>query len=577
MITNDFDYRNVSYFDLYLEFSSKFPGKPDWFFKALAKHFDQMYWYIDRSEKNVVGLRNAVTDEAKLDGLYMLDYYLKEVAPVGSEMFIRVVSPSYPILIAKEDLVFDVQVNGNPYRYYAANDLTVTQEYMSVPVFEGTPFSLVLGTTTAGVANQRFIIPLKKVVWYNITVDIDGDPYDRKFHLMDSTNSDKHFRNYYKDNFQLIEFGNGDFGVVPPVGVVTATGFTCAGESARAVASKTSVSDAFISTGALTQSFTLSKIDIQKYSVRIYLDGLESQLDWQFSRAVNGFPIITVGNGVDISKALPVGAVTITYFRTDNVALQYTGGHALVIESYLEADMTNGSDLEDLSAAVELAPKLLEVSNRLGTETDYEYLSKKFSPDVLEVKVLPYYYGEDTVGVHIVPRGGGVANGFLVSSLSDYLNSEDIHYLSNTTVVVSSAYYSQIDVTYSIKKLRSYLYKDYMELSKMAIFLLLCENYKEYKGILQTSGSSAVVTALNKKLNLTLVASKAGELIPVFAFIDRKKSSIWGSAVEIIDIATIVNILVGVAEVQVAFPTADVTVDWDRAGTLGVITCTEII
>lgn len=59
--------------------------------------------------------------------------------------------------------------------------------------------------------------------------------------------------------------------------------------------------------------------------------------------------------------------------------------------------MTNGSDLEDLSAAVELAPKLLEVSNRLGTETDYEYLSKKFSPDVLEVKVMPYYYGEDTV------------------------------------------------------------------------------------------------------------------------------------------------------------------------------------
>lgn len=117
------------------------------------------------------------------------------------------------------------------------------------------------------------------------------------------------------------------------MGVVTATGFTCAGESARAVASKTSVSDAFVSTGALTQSFTLSKIDIQKYSVRIYLDGLESQLDWQFSRAVNGFPIIMVGNGVDISKALPVGAVEITYFRTDNVALQYTGGNALVTES----------------------------------------------------------------------------------------------------------------------------------------------------------------------------------------------------------------------------------------------------
>lgn len=577
MITNDFDYRNVSFFDLYLEFSSKFPGKPDWFFKALAKHFDQMFWYIDRSEKNVVGLRNAVTDEAKLDGLYMLNYYLKEVAPVGSEMFIRVVSPTYPILLAKEDLVFDVQVNGNPYRYYAAADLIVTQEWMSVPVFEGTPFSLTLGTTVAGASNQRFAIPLKKVVWNNITVDVDGDPYDRKFHLMDSSNTDKHFRNYYKDNFQLIEFGNNEFGAIPPVGTVTATGFTCNGESARAVASKTSVSDSFVSTGALTQAFTLSKVDIQKYSVRIYVDGLESQVDWQFSRNGTGFPVITVGNGVDISKALPVGAVTITYFRTDNAALQYTGDNVLVTESYLEADMTNGSELEDISAAVELAPKLLEVSNRLGNETDYEYLSKKFTSDVLEVKVMPYYYGEDTIGVHIVPRGGGVANGFLVASLSDYLNSEDIHYLNNTTVIVSSAYYSQKDITYSIKKRRSFLFKDYMELSKMALFLLLCENYREYKGILTTSGSAAVVTALNKKLDLTLVASKAGELIVVFDFIDRKKSSIWGSAIDIVDISTVVNNLIGVAEVQIAFPTSDILVDWDRASTAGILTCTEIL
>ena len=48
-MTEVFDYRNISYQDVYLEFSKKFPGKPDWLFKALAKHVDMMFWYNEVS------------------------------------------------------------------------------------------------------------------------------------------------------------------------------------------------------------------------------------------------------------------------------------------------------------------------------------------------------------------------------------------------------------------------------------------------------------------------------------------------------------------------------------------------
>jgi hypothetical protein len=577
MITSDFDYRNISYFDLYLEYKNKFPGKPDWFFKALAKHFDQMFWYIDRSEKNTVGLRTAVTDEAKIDGLYALDYYLKEVAPVGSEVLLHVVSPTYPIVIPKTDIVIDIQINGDAYKFYTAEDIIVNSPWVSVPIFEGSPFSFSLGTTVLNQKNQRFNIPIKKVVWNSVEVDLDGDPYTRKIHLMDSTDSDRHFRNYYKDGYQTIEFGNGEFGIIPPVATVNVTGYSCQGAAARAVVSGTAVSDSFTSTGALSQSFTCSRKIINKYSIRLFLNGVESQLDWQFTRNGSGYPVITVGNGVDIGEALPAGSLVITYSLTDLAEVQYSGGNTAITEVYLEADLTNGSDLEDIDSAVELAPKLLATSYRLGTEIDFRNLAMKFSPDILDVKVLPYYYGEDTVGVHIIAKGGGPASGYLVSTLSNYLNSEDVEYLNNSQAIVSSAYYTKTDVTYQIKKARSYQYKDYMELSKMAVFLYLAENYKEYRGILRAYGSQAVVAVLNKKLGLSLISSKAGELIPVFNFIDKKRTTTWGVDIEVVDIATLINSFIGVAELNLISPTTDFVLVWDRATGAGNIVCTEII
>ena len=567
---NDFDYRNISYHDQYLEYVKKFPGKPDWLFKALAKHFDQMYWYNEVSEKNAVGFSTAVTDEAKLDKLHMLNYYPQEVSPVGCSVLLDIDSISFPIIIYKEDLIFDITVSGKSYRYYSATDITATSRYTTVALFEGTPFEQVIGTTVAGVANQRFTLPYKKVIWNLINVNIDGTPYIRKYHLMDSAGDAAHFRNYFKMGYQQLEFGDDTYGMIPNVGAVEVSGFTCNGEAARAVSEKTIVTESFVSIGGASQAFTLTARDIQKFGIRIYIDAEESQAEWVFTRDVSGFPVLTIYD-------LAVGALDIVYARTDGATINYAGDSALIANMWIDSNMTGGADAEDLEKSIELAPKRLEVSNRLATEFDYYVLSKMFSSDILEVKVFPFYYGAGTIGVHIIPKGGGEASLYLLNTLSAYLNDPDRRYMDNNTIMVDVALKTYFDFDYEIKINSGYSFKDYMELSKMAIFLFIGENYKEYLNIYKTSGSQELRAALNAKLGLTLKSSKIGELIPVFDLVKRAQRKIWENEVTLDTIIAAIRSFVGIKQVIINTPVATITTVADRVSTVGTLTCTEII
>lgn len=569
-MTEVFDYRNISYQDVYLEFSKKFPGKPDWLFKALAKHVDMMFWYNEVSERNAVGLRNAVTDEAILDGLYMLNYYPKEVAPVGASVLIEVVAP-YPKLISKDDLVFDILLNGKNYKYFSTVDVTVTQKYTSVPVFEGTAFEAVIGEVTTTAAYQRFIIPYKKIVWDSLVLTIDGIPYERKHHLMESNGTDAHFRNYYKDGYQQVEFGDGTFGKLPTTGVITVTGFTCNGETARGNAEKTKVVNSFTSTGVTSQVFTLSSIQIQKFSIRIFVDAVEFFGEFEFTRnAISGLPEITVYD-------LPVGAVTVHYYLTDSVTCTYGGDNADIISTYLESNMTGGSEHEDLVSAVEIAPRKLDVGNRLATEIDYQTLAMEYSPEILEVKTFPFYYGVGMTGVHVITKGGGAASPYLLAGLQTYLNDPSHKYLDNSKVITASALLTTFDFDFSIKMIPRFVYKEYMELSKMAIYLLVAENVKEYKGLLKSSGIQSVRNALNTKLGLRLPENKAGELLKVFELLDRSGRNIWFNEVTLDTILAAIRSFSGIQKVILHTPTTAIATVWDRASTVGTLTCNEVL
>lgn len=569
-MTEVFDYRNISYQDIYLEFSKKFPGKPDWLFQALSKHADMMFWYNEVSERNVVGLRNAVTDEAKLDGLYMLNYYPKEVAPVGASILIEVVAP-YPKLINKDDLVFDILLNGKTYKYYSPVDVTVTQKYTSIPVFEGTQFEVVIGEVTTNTAYQRFIIPYKKIIWNRLTLSIDGVPYERKQHLMESSDTDAHFRNYYKDGYQQVEFGDGTFGKLPDLGVITVTGYTCNGETARGNAEKTKVIDTFTSTGASSQIYTLSSIQIQKYNIRIFVDGTEFFGEFEFSRdVISGLPKLTAYD-------LPVGAVAVHYYLTDSVTCTYAGTVTEITANYLESNLTGGSEHEDLSSAVEIAPRKLDVGNRSTAEIDFITAAHEFSPEILEVKTFPFYYGVGLTGVHIITKGGGAASPYLLSELQTYLNDPSRKYLDNSKAVTASALLTAFDFDFSIKMLPRFVYKEYMELSKMAIYLLVAENVKEYKGLLKSSGVQSVRNALNIKLGLKLPENKAGELLKVFELLDRSERRIWFNEVTLDTILAAIRSFSGIQKVILNAPTTAIITTWDRASTVGTLTCSEVL
>lgn len=500
--TNPFNYSNRTFTTIYSELSTIYPNRPDWFLRIIAGQMDIGHWYLDSRAQNLI-LSTSYTVEATRDLAAYLDYYPDNASPGGGDITVEVASS--PITIPKEQLLFSIQdEDGDVYNFEATADLTISSGLTGdVPVLEGsTQTDVSLGQSDGVTEWQEFVIPDTGVILglfgsrEPVVITIDGDTWENKETLVNSTSSDRHFRILTKPSgITAVMFGNGGFGMIPPA----------------------------------------------------------------------GFPILATYR---------TGGGTGGNIRTTGAVVAYTGPNVNVVGGTMAANFTGGAEAELMAKTKRLAPQMLRTNYRAVTEQDIVTLSEQYSSSIIKAVALPGLYGSGTIGVHIVPAGGGTPTASLKSSLEAYLT--DRASLANADIRVRDPLYQAEDITAGLKMRTGYSFATYKNYAEIVCYLLLSEVSQEVLDRFEQNGVADVASFFNTKWGYSFTSTDYTELSRILLRRKRDGATSWGGDLVPNDIIAALDDLTGVEFPTVTTPASIVTVSFNRIMTEGTVTISEI-
>lgn len=187
----------------------------------------------------------------------------------------------------------------------------------------------------------------------------------------------------------------------------------------------------------------------------------------------DGSLAILTGNGVygKIPDAYPaIVSYVVSKGSAGNVPLAghsviYEGTNSDITTCELVSALRNGADRDSFEKTKFTAPKMLTARYRAVTEVDYVALSLKFSSSIIQARCFPGIFGEESIGVFIIPSGGGTANPVLLNDLQEHLIQKSP--TIQRDVRVRSAVYTPVNISSDVKLYPGYssaVYANYIRL-----------------------------------------------------------------------------------------------------------------
>lgn len=267
------------------------------------------------------------------------------------------------------------------------------------------------------------------------------------------------------------------------------------------------------------------------------------------------------------------GGGVIGNVKVSGSSVSYTGADSDVQNVTMLADFSGGAAGETLERAKFLAPKMLKRNDRAVTEEDYAFLSLKFSSAVVNARAFPGLYGAGTVGVHLIPAGGGNPSSTLKSNLEEYLRERSV--LNYSDVRVRNPIYVPVDVVAQIKMRPGYSFLTYQNYATFAIRLLTSERCKEILDIYDSYGIEDAADYINSAWGYTFSTSDYAELSYIIQRQSRDGYIDWGTGLRPNDIISALDSLTGVDYAECTVPATTIGIQFNEHMTDGSITVTQ--
>lgn len=601
MAVNPFSYTSRDFDSLFNEINVLYPNKPDWFKTTIAGMFSNAHWYLDARAQDLL-LQSAFSPQAILNLCAFLDYYPKGLSPASGQLVVKLDGTQtlpYVMPLAAQSFTVSNPNTGENISLIGIEDVTFTGNYAKVKVKQGTVISAFQIGAVTGSSWQEIVFnddsiqfdTLKVFLATSITPLILAE-WVIKDTLVNSTSTDEHVRIVKKpDGLMTVQFGNGEYGKLPTAGLPVYISYTRdGGVRGNFLAGNTQVTGANVgvSTGLPNQSFDILQ-DLVINSVEIKVNGttwfrVSNLLDYGSTDRIytiellntTGAYRVTFGDGVfgQIPNATEV--ITINYKLSDNVNVSYSGALTFIEKTYAYEDFTGGAQAETTETSRFMAPLSLKSLEKAVTEEDFEYLSKRFSTSIVRAKCLPIYYGPNTVGVHLIPAGGGNPSTTLKSTLSTFLKSRTP--LSMIDVRVRNPNYvprlSDLNILYRTLTVTTTLYiktgfsiADYTAYANLVLRLLTSEVTTELIDLYDSQGITSAVDYINAKWNFNSYVFTSKDYNEISKIFERRvKDGVhtWGGRLRPNDIISGLTDLTGSDYAEVTSPTTTINLPFDR-------------
>lgn len=284
-------------------------------------------------------------------------------------------------------------------------------------------------------------------------------------------------------------------------------------------------------------------------------------------RLPNGFSRLRFGDGVTGKLPTPGHKVWVTArfgggtkgnFLTSGAAINYAGASPYVTgTTFVSAAASGGGEEETIDTAREIAPPLIRVNSRAVTERDFELLSLKFSTGISRVKVLPSYYGSGTVGIHIVPTGGGDPSTPLKTALQNYLIP--ITTLGRVDVRVRTPNYQAQGISAGIKMKGTKPFATAQALGLTFMKILVSEMAIEIYNTYRREGIAAAVTKINAYYGNTYTSTDYPVIEKLLINVGQNLPN-WGVSLNPGDIYQLLEAIPNVSYSEVYTPASTITI-----------------
>ena len=288
---------------------------------------------------------------------------------------------------------------------------------------------------------------------------------------------------------------------------------------------------------------------------------------------------IQFGNGTygkipgnfDVKVKYGVGGGLKSNISATNKVTIYAGSHADIDATTNVEPNSGGADEESLSNAKIVAPMLLKSTNRFVKSSDAEALVLN-AGGVEQLKVIPNYKNVLSVGIVVIPDGGGVPSPTLKQSIQDLLKDKSI--LESVTVYVLDPQYVVIDVASELRILQGYQYSEVLKFYELAWKLILYEGGIAIKNEYDANGIEAATTKINSVFSTqftsndyTQISKLLDVLVPAQFGVDLQDTNVKGYIDNYVDGVDFFNVILPIFPVQIAD---------DEITSIGTITTTQI-
>jgi hypothetical protein len=299
---------------------------------------------------------------------------------------------------------------------------------------------------------------------------------------------------------------------------------------------------------------------------------------YRLIRFPDGFTRVRFGDG--ITGAIP-GAYQIEFsgrfgggsqgnFRTSGAQLFYAGGDAAVASAaYVSTQFSGGAEEETLDNARFIAPQLLKVNRRAVTENDYRLLALRFNVGIARAKCLPGYYGVGTVGLHIIPTGGGNASSGLKTALQNYL--KPLTPLGQVDVRVRDSNFVTQSVTLGLKMRPGTNFTLASNYAKVFVGMLVADFGEEIINKYNSAGVAAAMDLINSYFGMSFTSTNFAALTALLDILVDNVSN-WGTSLNPGDIFQVAESIPNVLYSTVTSPAVQINVPSDYTFKLGTIT-----
>lgn len=601
MAVSPFSYTSRDFESLFNEINVLYPNKPDWFKTTIAGMFSNAHWYLDARAQDLL-LQSAFSPQSILNLCAFLDYYPKGLSPASGQLVVKLDGTQtlpYVMPIASQSFNVSNPNTGAQISLIGNEDVVFNGNYQKVKVSQGVEVqAFQIGTTTNAAWQEVVFVDdgiqfntLKVFLATSITPLILSQ-WDVRDTLVNSVSTDEHVRVIKKPNgLMTVQFGNGEYGGLPTANLPVYISYIKGGGiEGNFLAGGTQITNANVgtSTGLPNQTFDVIQ-DLVINTVEIKINGVtwfrvSNLLDYGSTDRIytiellntTGAYRITFGDGVfgQIPNATEI--ITINYKLSDNAVINYTGSLTFIEKQYAYEDFTGGSPAETIETSRFMAPLSLKSLEKAVTEEDFEYLSKRFSTSIVRAKCLPIYYGPNTVGVHLIPAGGGNPSTTLKSTLSTFLKSRTP--LSMIDVRVRNPNYvprlADLNILYRTLTITTTLYikngfsiADYTAYANLVLRLLTSEVTTELIDIYDSQGITSAVDYINAKWNFNSYVFTSKDYNEISKIFERRvKDGVytWGGRLRPNDIISGLTDLTGADYAEVTSPVTTINLPFDR-------------